>query len=71
MRCQVRNNLVGRNSMLNGAADRFASNAARYHVRIAGRELSEESENSNLERGRGIGVETVVGFDDYESSCAA
>lgn len=70
VRRQVRYYLVGRDAVLDGAADGVASDAARDHVWVAGGEPGEEGEDGDLEGGGGVGVETVVGFDDYESARA-
>ncbi len=61
---QVVDDLIAGDAGVDGAPDGFTCNPSRDHVRIPCREPREEREDGDGQRGCGVGVETVVGFDD-------
>ena len=65
---EVADDLVARDAHAHGAADGLARHFARDHVWVAGDEAGEELEDGDLEVGRGVGVDAVVGFDDDEAA---
>ena len=65
---EVANYLIACDAHADGPADGFASHFPGDHVGIAGYEACEKLENGDLEIGRGVGVDAVVGFDNDEAS---
>ena len=68
VRGQVADDLVARDAHADGAADGLAGYFAGDHVWIARDESGEELQDGDLEVGGGVGVDTVVGFDDDEAA---
>lgn len=62
---EVGDDLVGGDAELDGLADRGAGDAAGDHVGEAHLQLGEEGEDGNLQRRLRVGVQAVVGLDDY------
>lgn len=50
-----------------GAADGFTGHLSRDHIWVACAEASEEREDGDLERRRGVCVKPVIGFNDDEA----
>lgn len=64
---QIRDNLVGSDTHLYGAAHRLAGNFAGDQVGKAVFKCSEKCNKRDLQRRRGICIQSVVCFDDDES----
>ena len=67
MRGEEGDDLLRGDAHADGAADGFARDFARDHVWVAGVEADEELEDGNLELAGGVGVDSVVCFDDDEA----
>ncbi len=65
---EIAYDLIARDAHADGPADGFAGHFSGDHVGIAGYEAGEELEDGDLEIGGGIGVDTVISFDDDEAS---
>lgn len=63
---QVRDDLVRGDAHGYGFADGFAGDFAGDHVWIARLEPGEELQDGDLQVRRGVGVDAVIGLDDYE-----
>ena len=63
VRGQVADDLVARDPRRDGVLDRLLRQLARHHVGKASDETGEEGEDGDLERGLGVSVDAVVGFD--------
>ncbi|RAL63352.1 hypothetical protein DID88_003776 [Monilinia fructigena] len=62
VRGEVGDDLVRGDAVGDGGADGVTGDAAADHVWVAAVEFGEEGEDGDLQRGVGVGVETVVGF---------
>ena len=68
VRGEVADDLVARDAHADGAANGLARHLAGDHVRVARDEAGEELQDGDLEVGRSVGVDAVVGFDDDEAA---
>lgn len=67
MSSKVANYLVACDAHTDSSADGFAGYFPSDHVGIASYEAGEKLEDGDLKIGRGVGVNTVVGFDYDEA----
>lgn len=68
MSSEIANYLVACDAHADGSADGFAGYFPGDHIGIASYEASEKLDNGDLETGRGVGVDAIVGFDNDEAS---
>ncbi len=65
---EIADYLVACDAHTDGSADGFAGHFPSDHVGIASYEAGEKLEDGDLKIGRGVGVDTVVGFNNDEAS---
>lgn len=65
---EVAYDLVARDAHADGSPDGLAGYFAGDHIGIPGYQAGEELQDGDLEVGRGVGVDAVVGFDDDEAA---
>lgn len=68
MRGEIAYDLIARDAHADGAADGLARHFSGDHVWVPRYEAGEELQDGDLEVGRCVGVDAVVGFDDDEAA---
>nr|POF04280.1 hypothetical protein CFP56_22035 [Quercus suber] len=64
VRDEVADDLIGANARADGAQRRLLRQACRDEVRVARLQRGEERQDGDGQRGRGVGVQSVVGLED-------
>ena len=64
---EVAYDLIACDAHTDSSADGFAGYFSSHHVRITCNQAGEKLQDGDLEVGGGVGVDTVVGFDDNEA----